>query len=50
MYEYRVEIYGVRQAEAAMNRLAAEGWRVITVTPDIARGHGVVITFERQKG
>ena len=49
MYEYRVEIYGVRQAEAAMNRLAAEGWRVISVSPNIAVSHGVVVTFERKK-
>ncbi len=49
MYEYRVEIYGVRQAEAAMNRLAAEGWRVIAVSPNIAVSHGIVVTFERKK-
>ena len=50
MYEYYVEACNVREAEGLMNQLAAEGWRVITVTPDIAGGHGVVITFERQKG
>ena len=49
MYEYYVEACNVREAERLMNELAVEGWRVITVTPDIARGHGVVITFERQK-
>ena len=49
MYEYRVEVYGVRQAEAEMNRLAAEGWRVISVSPNIAVSHGIVVTYERQK-
>ena len=49
MFEYRVEIYGIRQAEAEMNRLAADGWRVIAVSPNIAAGHGMVVTFERKK-
>jgi len=49
VYEYRVEIYGVRQAETEMNRLAAEGWRVIAVTPNIAVSHGIVVTYERQR-
>lgn len=49
MYEYRVEIYSVRQAEAEMNRLAAEGWRVIAVSPNIAVSHGIVVTFERKQ-
>ena len=49
MYEYRVEVYGVRQAEAQMNRLAADGWRVISVSPNIAVSHGIVVIFERKK-
>ena len=49
MFEYRVEIYSVRQAEAEMNRQAAEGWRVISVVPNLAMGHGLVVTFERKK-
>ena len=49
MYEYRVEIYGVRQAEGEMNRRAAEGWRVIAVSPNIAVSHGIVVSYERQK-
>ena len=49
MYEYRVEVYDVRQAETEMNRLAAEGWRVIAVSPNIAFSHGIVVTYERQK-
>ncbi len=49
MFEYRVEVYAVRQAEAEMNRMAADGWRVVAVSPNIAMSHGVVVTFERQK-
>lgn len=49
MYEYKVEIYGVREAEAQMNRWAKEGWRVVAVTPNVAMGHGIVVTFERPR-
>ena len=49
MFEYRVEIYAVREAEEKMNRLGSVGWRVIAVTPNLAMGHGIVVTFERQK-
>lgn len=49
VYEYRVEVCGVRSAEREMNRLAAEGWRVVAVTPNIAVSHGIVVTFERKK-
>jgi len=49
MFEYRVEIYTVRQAEAEMNRMAADGWRVVAVSPNIAMSHGLVVTFERKK-
>ena len=49
MFEYRVEVYAVRQAEAEMNRMAANGWRVVAVSPNIAMSHGLVVTFERQK-
>ena len=49
MFEYRVEVYAVRQAEAEMNRMAADGWRVVAVSPNIAMSHGLVMTFERQK-
>ena len=33
MYEYKVEIYSVKNAEVEMNRMAKEGWRVVAVTP-----------------
>ena len=49
MFEYRVEFYRIRQAEAEMNRMAADGWRVIAVSPNIAMGHGVVVTYERKR-
>ena len=49
MFEYRVEIYAVRQAEEKMNRMADDGWRVIAVSPNVAFGHGIVVTYERQK-
>jgi hypothetical protein len=49
VFEYRVEVYAVRQAEAEMNRMAADGWRVVAVSPNIAMSHGLVVTFERQK-
>ncbi len=49
MFEYRVEIYAVRQAEREMNRLAADGWRVISASPNIAVSHGIVVIYERKK-
>ena len=49
MYEYKVETYKVKAAEAEMNRLASEDWRVIAVTPNEAMGFGLVVTYERTK-
>ena len=49
MFEYKVEILSVREAENKMNKLADDGWRVIAVTPNHAMGHGMVVTFERKK-
>lgn len=48
MFEYRVETYKVKDAEIAMNMLAKEGWRVIAVSPNIAQGYGIVVTYEKQ--
>ena len=48
MFEYRVEVYMVKEAERAMNLLAMDGWRVIAVTPDYAKGYGIIVTFERE--
>ena len=47
MYMYRVETYAVRNAEAEMNKMAMEGWRVISVCPNQAAGYGIVVTFEK---
>lgn len=48
MLEYKVEIYKVKEAEKEMNKLAQLGWRVITVSPNMAMGYGIVVTYERQ--
>ena len=49
MYEYKVESYNVKAAENEMNKLANEGWRVVAVSPNIAQGYGIVVTYERKK-
>ena len=48
MFEYKVEEYKVRNAEKEMNELAKDGWRVVSVSPNIAVGYGVVVTYERE--
>ena len=48
MFEYKVIDVAVKKAEDEMNRWAKDGWRVIAVSPNIAMGYGLVITFERQ--
>lgn len=49
MYEYKVEKVQVRKAENLMNEMAKLGWRVIAVSPNLAMGYGLVVTFEREK-
>lgn len=49
LYEYKVETYKVKAAANEMNKLAAEGWRVIAVSPNEAVGFGLVVTYERKK-
>ncbi|MDO5155878.1 MAG: DUF4177 domain-containing protein [Eubacteriales bacterium] len=49
MYEYKVETYKVKGSEEEMNKLASQGWRVISVAPNIGAGYGIVVTYERQK-
>ncbi|MBQ6061397.1 MAG: hypothetical protein IJL36_08130 [Clostridia bacterium] len=49
MFEYRIELYAVRKAEDEMNRMAHEGWRVISVCPNQAGGFGIIVTYERTK-
>lgn len=48
MYQYKVETCKVKYAEQKMNEMAKEGWQVVAVSPDIAAGYGVIITFERK--
>lgn len=48
MYKYKVETYKVNDAAEAMNALAAQGWRVIAVSPNVAFGFGIVVTYEKK--
>ncbi len=48
MYEYKVIKTNIVDAESEMNALAKEGWRVIEISPNIAKGYGLVITLERE--
>lgn len=48
MYEYKVETYKVMSAEREMNLMAADGWRVIAVTPNAAMGYVIIVTYERK--
>ncbi len=48
MYEYKIETYRVNNAEKEMNELAQQGWRVIAVTPNVAMGFGIIVTYERE--
>ena len=49
MFEYKVEVYPVRKAEAEINRMAANGWRVIAVCPNQSGCWGVIVTYERTR-
>ena len=53
MYEYKVEVYRVKEAEDGMNTLAREGWRVISITSNEClqwtAKDTIVVTFEREK-
>lgn len=48
MYIYKVETYKVKDAEASMNKLAKDGWRVIAISPNMVMGYGIVVTYERK--
>lgn len=48
MYEYKIETYKVKEAEIEMNKFAGEGWRVIAISPNMAMGYGIVVTYERK--
>ncbi len=47
-YEYKVIKTSVNNAEKEMNDLARDGYRVITVSPNVAMGMGVIITLEKE--
>lgn len=49
MAEYKVETCTVAEAEDLMNEYAEDGWRVKAVTPNIFKGYGVIITFEKDE-
>ncbi len=50
MKEYKVErAKSEEQAEAVMNALAKEGWRVVSTAYWSQIGGGLIITFEREK-
>ena len=48
MFEYRVVKCAVRNAEYEMNRMAADGWRVVAVCCNQAT-YGIIVTYERKK-
>lgn len=48
MYEYKVLTMGVKEMEKTLNKCAKEGWRLATVSPNMAMGMGVVVTLERK--
>lgn len=48
MFEYKIETYKVKDAEEEMNKLAQSGWRVIAVSPNLAMGYGIIVTFEKE--
>ena len=48
MFEYKVETYKVKESEKEINALAKQGWRVIAVSPNLAMGYGIIVTYERQ--
>jgi len=53
MYEYKVEVYRVKDAEKEMNDLARSGWRVISVTSNESlqwtAKDTIIVTYERNR-
>ena len=47
MYEYKVVVLKVKVCEENFNILAKDGWRLVTMVPNIEAGYGVIATFER---
>lgn len=48
MYEYKVETCKVNDAEKGMNKWAQQGCRVSAVSPNVAMGFGIIVTYERE--
>ena len=48
MFEYKVVTYSVKESEKKMNEMAQDGWRVIAVSPNVAMGMGIIVTYERE--
>ena len=51
MYEYKIEIYKVKEAESKVNEMAKNGWRVVSVIQNVTDIHipyRLVVTFERE--
>lgn len=51
MYEYKVLTLNVKESEKTLNQFAKEGWRLVTASPNIAMGVGLiglVTTLERK--
>ena len=48
MYEYKVLELAVRECERVFNQLAKDGWKLVTMSPNIAMGMGIVATMERK--
>lgn len=47
-YEYKVIKVKVNDAEDLMNQMSKDGWRVVSTSPNLAMGYGIIITFEKE--
>lgn len=47
MCEYKVESYNIKDAQAEMNKLAKEGWRVVATA--VTSNFNLIVTYERKK-
>lgn len=48
MYEYKVVTLSVKESENTLNSHAKEGWKLIAMVPNIAKGMGMIATLERK--